>query len=187
VSIARFHRAVTSGQIFQKYSYVSAASRSRLRWIVSLSATSATMTRFAAFVPTPLAGEYNSSAGFSIKFTENRFSILPVRDPDSPAWRLKPEWGAPRSRSGARAKSSSCEKSTESFFYACVFHVFTIAPEIVAHHWVVGVADGYAFDPKAGVRMEIVTHRLARLGREALSGSGAADRRVAQLLYLDSS
>jgi hypothetical protein len=67
VSIARFHRAVSSGQIFQKYSYVSAASRSRLRWIVSLSATSATMTRFAAFVPTPLAGEYNSLAGFSIK------------------------------------------------------------------------------------------------------------------------
>jgi hypothetical protein len=44
VSIACFHCAVSSGQIFQKYSYFSAASRSRLRGIVSSSATSETMT-----------------------------------------------------------------------------------------------------------------------------------------------
>jgi len=44
------------------------------------------------------------------------------------------------------SKSRSCEKLTESFLTSGVFHVFTIAPEIVTRHWVAGVADGRAFD-----------------------------------------
>ena len=38
VNIACFHSAVSSGQTFQKYSYVSSASRSRIRRSVSSSA-----------------------------------------------------------------------------------------------------------------------------------------------------
>ena len=50
MSIACLHRAVSSGQTFQKYSYLSAASRSRLRWTASSSAMSATMTLLASRV-----------------------------------------------------------------------------------------------------------------------------------------
>src|SRR5258708_3101431 len=50
VNIACLHRSVSAGETFQKYSYVSAASRSRLRWIASSSAIGLTMALFAISV-----------------------------------------------------------------------------------------------------------------------------------------